>query len=133
MLIGDRNQKVRAYAKRTKFHLVPDRDTVNMISKTLSNIGYRHKLKKSSSLHKRQLLTASPIQRPNPAGGAHWLDVFAAVAMYIDNCVMQGSLFAKPDAKYDRIVICSRTRSHRPRPSSRQLQLRRMIYRHVLR
>lgn len=116
MLTGDRSQKARGYAKRKNFHLVPDRDTVNMISKTLSNIGYQHNLKKSSSLHKWQLLTASATattQRPNPADGPHWLDVFAAVAMYIDNSVMQGSLIAKPDSKYDRIIIRSRTKFFR--------------------
>ena len=123
MLTGDRSQKARGYAKRKNFHLVPDRDTVNMISKTLSNIGYQHNLKKSSSLHKwQQLLTASATaatQCPLPAEGTHWLDVFAAVAMYIDNSVMRGGLFAKPGAKshsaddFDRIVICSRSRFFR--------------------
>ena len=109
--------KAGVFVKKANFHLVPDPKTVAIVSRTLVGVGYRYKAKKS--LRGQWPIGSSVMQCPLPAEGTHWLDVFAAVAMYIDNCVMRGGLFAKPGAKshsaddFDRIVICSRSRFFR--------------------
>ena len=105
------------FVKRANFHLVPDPKTVAIVSRTLMGVGYRYKANKS--LRGQWPIASSVMQCPLPAEGTHWLDVFAAVAMYIDNSVMRGGLFAKPGAKsqsaddFDRIVIYSRSRFFR--------------------
>ena len=105
------------FVKRANFHLVPDPKTVAIVSRTLMGVGYRYKANKS--LRGQWPIASSVMQCPLPAEGTHWLDLFAAVAMYIDNSVMRGGLFAKPGAKsqsaddFDRIVIYSRSRFFR--------------------
>ena len=98
----------KVFTKTKNFHLVPDPKTVAIVSRTLTGIGYRYKARSKPSPHKQQVPSIQPPIPPTDR--TVWLDVFAAVAMYIDSSVMQGSLFVKPNAEYDRIVIYSRSR-----------------------